>query len=614
MRIGEWVVEPTLLQIRRDDTTRRLEPIGMSLLLLLADRAPGVITRDEIFEIVWEGRAVVDETLSRAISVLRHALDDDARSPRYIETIPTKGYRLIAVVDRDGVGESRPSAQSDSRVRPASSTLRWSLPVALFVVLLAALWVALLLPRARRSTPTPAPAMLRPAIAVLPFSNLSGGDELFFSDGLTEELIHQLSGIAGLKVVSRTSSMKFRDSPASAGEIASQLGVQYLLEGTVLVVDDEVRITTELVRPDRDEQLFSRTYDRRLEDVLGIHRAVARDVAREIRVQVTEGERVRLGASTAIDPEAYRLYLRGVWAMRQRTGEEMTHALELLQAAVAREPDFALAWSALADAHLLSVGYLMRPTGHEDAQQALATALALDPDLAQAHASLGLLYTSRDQDWSRAEVAYLRAIELEPSYVTAQQWYSEMLALTGRYAEAVDRARIAVDLDPLSPLVHAALAQRLSAAKRYREAVSEFQTAEGLGATFVWHLRELSYTLFRLGDEAGAAAARRLEAARSGADDHQLAALDESIAAAGLGGFWKWQLAYLESQPNSPPFAMAEASAGLGLREAALAWIGKTIESDVLWVLRGQRTPAFDRLRDDPAYLQMLGSYALWRP
>jgi tetratricopeptide (TPR) repeat protein len=369
-----------------------------------------------------------------------------------------------------------------------------------------------------------------------------------------------------------------------------------------------------LIRPDRDEHLFSRSYDRRLEDVLGIHRAVARDVAQEIRVQLTEGERHRLGASITIDPEAYRLYLRGVWAMRQRTKGDMTSSLESLESAVTLQPDFALAWGALADAHLLSVGYLMRPSGHEDAQNALIRALVLDPDLAQAHASLGLLYASRDQDWSRAEEAYLRAIELEPSYVTAQQWYSELLALTGRYEEAVDRARVAIDLDPLSPLVHAELAQRLSAAKLYHEAVSEFQTAEGLGAPFVWHLRELSYTLFRLGDQAGAVAARRLEAQRAGADRDQLAALDAAIAEDGLHGFWRWQLGYLQSQSNAPPFAVSEASAGLGRREEALAWIAKTIDSDVLWVLRGQRTPAFDRLRDDPAYLQLLGGYALWRP
>jgi tetratricopeptide (TPR) repeat protein len=300
--------------------------------------------------------------------------------------------------------------------------------------------------------------------------------------------------------------------------------------------------------------------------------------------------------------------------MRQRTREEMTRALESLEAAVTLQPDFALAWGALADAHLLSVGYLMRASGHEAAEGALERALALDPDLAQAHASLGLLYTSRDQDWSRAEAAYLRAIELEPSYVTAQQWYSEMLALAGRYTEAVDRARTAVDLDPLSPLVHAALAQRLSAAKLYTEAVSEFQTAEGLGASFVWHLRELSYTLFRLGDEAGATAARRLEAQRAGADSEQLAALDAAIAEDGLDGFWEWQLSYLQSQSSPPPFALAEASAGHGDRAEALAWIAKAIDSDVLWVLRGQRTPAFDSLRDDADYLRLLGSYDLWRP
>jgi len=649
LKVGAWLVEPDLLLIRNDETVHRLEPRVMQLLLFLAAKAPAGVSREEIFQVVWSGRSVVDETLTRAVSLLRQAFGDDSRRPGYIETIPTRGYRMIAPVDRvlEGFAEPISTPAVESALEPANLPSlsepgseppdpalsdphpslasheavpgfprSWILVAALVFFASAGLaanwWRASLVP----SASDVATLQDRLTIAVLPFENLSGdARDLYLSDGLTEEIIHQLAGIGGLKVVSRTSSMRFRDRSEPMAAIAKQLGVGLLLEGSALVVDNRVRIGVRLVRLGQAELLFSRTYDRNLEDILSLQRAVARDIARETQVRLTPAEQVRLSSSQTVDPEAHRLYLQGLQALRRRTADDVRAALALLENAVEKEPSFALAWSTLADAHLLSVQFQLRGEGHRAAQRAIERALTLDSNLAQAHCAQGLLLTLRDQDWERAEAAYLRAIALEPSYATAYQWYSEMLTLSGRYDESVDQVRIAVELDPLSPVVHAALGQRLSAAKRYADAIWELESAEDLGASFSWHFRELGYAFTRLGDEGAAAIAFRREIERqNGGDSGELAEIDAAVAQGGLQGYWSWHHQRLSDFPGSNSFLNAETAAATGQKELALRWLAKTLDDEIFWFLHRQRSPAFDELRGDPRYLELVGHLPLWSP
>ncbi|MCH9646758.1 MAG: winged helix-turn-helix domain-containing protein [Deltaproteobacteria bacterium] len=653
LKVGPWRVEPDLLLIRNGSTVHRLEPRVMQLLLFLAAKAPAVVSREEIFQVVWSGRSVVDETLTRAVSLLRQAFGDDPRRPSYIETIPTRGYRMIASVspveeevpepvstpaeepteerteqrteepalsepNRELRESALPETQPSPTLRPLVPGFRrsWILVAALLFFASAGLaakwWRASLVPGAVEV----AAPQDRPTIAVLPFENLSGEPrDLYLSDGLTEEIIHQLAGIGGLKVVSRISSMRFRDSTEPLASIAEQLGVGLLLEGSALVVEGRARISVRLLRLDQAEHLFSRTYDRNLEDILSLQRAVARDIARETQVRLTPAEQVRLSASQTVDPEAHRLYLQGQQALRRRTADDVRAALALLENAVEKEPGFALAWSSLADAHLLSVQFQLPGEGHRAAQRAIDRALALDSNLAQAHCAQGLLLTLRDQDWEGAEASYLRSIALEPSYATAHQWYSEMLTLAGRYEESLEPVRIAVELDPLSPVVHAALGQRLSAAKRYADAIWELESAEDLGASFSWHFRELGYAFIRLGDEGAAAKAFRREIERqNGGDAGELAEIDAAVTLGGLQGYWTWHHERLGDFPDSNPFLNAETAAATGQTELALRWLAKTLDDDIFWFLHRQRSPAFDGLRDDPRYLEQVGHLPLWTP
>jgi TolB-like protein/Flp pilus assembly protein TadD len=581
----------------------------MQLLLFLADRAPRVVSREEVFDEVWEGRAVVDETLTRAVSLLRQALGDEAKNPRYLETIPTRGYRLIATIDHRE-HDSSPVQATIETSRPARRRMlsMWVV-VSILVIGAAIAWV--LWPEPPQLT-SPV-STKRPGIAVLPFSSPNQtSDAVTFSEGLTDEIIHQLATISGFKVVSRTSSAQFAGADRSAREIADTLGVDYLLEGSVLAAGDQVRIHAQLIRPETDEHLFSRRYERPIEDVFSLQRDVARDVVQEARIRVTTDERLRLSSAKPVEPEAYRLYLGGLQAMNRRTNIHL--AVTLLQRSVERDPGFAFAWAALAEASLLSVLYLPDEAGHAAAEEAIIAALELNPEIAQAHAARGLLYTSRDQNWARAEAAYRRAIELEPSYATAQQWYSEMLAVSGRTDDALDQIRIALDLDPLSPLMHAAYGHRLSTAEAYSHAERELLTAEELGAEFNWHFTELAHVRTRMGDEIGAIEARRRQMRHLSLSERDLDAFEAAVADAGMRGFWRWYLEYLEATSDRYPIRRAEALAALGEDERALQWLAKSLQSNEMWFLHTQRSPAFDGLRDDPRYLALVSDYPIWRP
>ncbi|MEM9599113.1 MAG: winged helix-turn-helix domain-containing protein, partial [Acidobacteriota bacterium] len=566
---------------------------------------------------VWEGKAVVDETLSRCVSLLRQALGDDAQAPRYIETIPRRGYRLMAEVTYPAAGaaetpertEAAAEAVAEQTEEPApTGPSRWrrfgsAAVVAAILAMLAVPWIGGL--RTADAPTREAPSRL----AVLPFDNLSGdpGDQ-FVAAGLTEELIHQLARLSGLRVVSKTSVTREGVAEGEAGEIARRLNSDYLVEGSVLVVGERLRITAQLISPEQDSPLWSEVYDSSIADVLDLHREVALSIAGQVEARLTQPEREYLGRSRSVDGRAYRLYLEGRSQLSLRTADSVQGALGALLKAVELDEDFAEAWAALADAHLLSDPYLEAVQAHAyaQAQAAIDRALDLDPGSSSAYASLGQLRLLRDWDWEGAESAYRRAIELEPSHAQAHQWFSEMLSLAGRHEEALEEIRIAVELDPLSPLVHAAWGQRLNAAGRYREALEQLEQADVLGATFKWHLREVALAYRRLGMADAALAARIEHVRRRGASEEELASLTAATEAEGILGFWRWLAPRLLAPKAAEPMLIAEALAGQGDYEGALPWLQTAVRKRGSWFPHMQKSPAFDGLRQDPRFQRLL--------
>jgi len=647
--IGDWLVEPDRLRVLRGDEVRKLEPMAMRLLVFLAGRRDRVVSRAEILEEVWEGRAVVDETLSRGISLIRQALDDRAQDPTYIETVPRRGYQVVAQVRplNPETGSAREAGSkgplpsegsslddSPSRDLPPEDSVRltrWRLAALLVILLaLAALWffgrdrLPLVAPSppllSEQAKPSPKEASRRQGIAVLPFKNISPDSaSAYLAEGLTEELIHQLASVSGLRVVSRTSSMTFRASDATAPEIASILGVDYLLEGTVLVVGQRLRITAQLIQPDQDEHLLSRSYDRDFSEVLDLQREVAKDVVEQTRIKLSPMEADRLTRNRPIIAAAYRAYLLGYQTIQQRS--DLEEGLDLLARSVELDPGFAPAWAALADAHLLSNSYLGLPgtAAYSGAETAISKALELDPELASAHTALGLLRAQRDRDWAGSEDSYRRSIELEPSNVKGRQWYSEVLSLIGRHEEALRQIEMALELDPLSPLIHAAAGQRLNAAGRHEEAISRLQDAEALGFGSLWILREKAWALQHLGRDQEALELLVALAAQLTPDieDQSLAELHQETQDHGLQGFYRWdlqRLLNLGKRRAGYPTWVAAAYSGAGQKEEAFEWLEKATQERDLWLVHWLKNPAFDTIRDDPRFLQILGDIPPWRP
>ncbi|MEM1178234.1 MAG: winged helix-turn-helix domain-containing protein [Acidobacteriota bacterium] len=632
LQIGDFRVEPAVLHVRGDGGVKRLEPQVMRLLVFLADRSPDVVSRAEILEHIWEGRAVVDETVTRAISLLRQAFGDSARTPRYIETIPRRGYRLVADVRRieaegsagpvPGVvagppptqasrekGQPPPAAGSVPGVAKILGLGAAALALVLAVVLAVLLWPAQDSPSAAVDGQEIFRSAEPPRLAVLAFDNLTGDPgDAFLAAGMTEELTHQLSALSALRVVSRTSATSELIRSEDLGRIAKRLRADYVLEGSVLAVNDQLRITAQLIDPRRDEHLWSKSYDGPMDRVLDLQREVSLDVAERVSARLTSSERRRLERRESVEASAYGHYLAGRHRLSLRTSADVASAMESLQTALEIDPDFAPAWATLAAAHLLSDPYLKVPQteAYASAQAAIDRALALDGELAAAHVSLGLLRLFRDWDWRGSEAAYREAIRLEPSHARAHQWLSETLSLAGRHEEALEAVVRAVDLDPLSPLVYAAWGQRLNAAGRHREALERIAQADALGATFNWHRREIAYARERLGQPDAAARAWLEHASRSWRGKDDVAALENAIAQEGLTGYWRWQLPKLLKPPTAEPALIAEAYAGLGRIEDALPWLETAVRKRGSWFLHLQKSPAFDVLRGDPRFQALI--------
>jgi TolB-like protein/DNA-binding winged helix-turn-helix (wHTH) protein/Tfp pilus assembly protein PilF len=493
LRFGVFEANIPARELRKHGTRVRLRGQPFCILSLLLEKPGEVVTRDEMRQKLWPADTFVDfeHSLNSAIKKLRAVLGDSPENSRYVETIPRVGYRFVAPVEnieKIQQGATPVSTGEVPTTRPESAVLagqptaegRWPRLVA-YTVALAML--ALTASFAWRWThPRPELAGGRVALAVLPFSNMTGdpGQE-YFSDGLTEEMISQLGQMDPdrLSVIARTSIMRYKSGSEPLPEIGRELGVQYVLEGSVRRDSDRVRITTQLVRVKDQRPLWSREYDRELTGLLTLQHEVAQEVADEI--QVTLGEKLKPGGvavKSAASPAtyaAYDLYLQGRYFWNKRTAEGFRQAEDYFQQAIARDPNYARAYAGLADTDgLLSTWHMAPPKEFmPKARVAALTALRLDDTLAEAHTSLALIAESYDYDWSTAEKEFKRAIQLDPGYATAHQWYAESLSWQGRFGEALVESEKARQLDPLSMIIAADHARILYFSREYDRAIEE---------------------------------------------------------------------------------------------------------------------------------------------
>lgn len=459
-----------------------LTPKVFDTLLVLAENSGHILTKDEVMKMVWPNTVVEETNLTKNISTLRKALGENRDDHQYIETIPWRGYRFVASVTQDSSGEPAllmPSAPDNKARRASKSTARLAVAAACAAIVIAIAATILLLVKGRNQTF--APSVIN-SVAVLPLQNLSGDpSEEYFADGMTEELIGKLAQIGSLRVISRTSVMRYKTGGKSLPEIARELNVDAVVEGTVQRSDGRVRVTVKLIHAASDSLLWARDYERDLTDVLKLQSDVARAVADEIRIQVTPEERARLASARNINPQAHEGYLLGQYHLSKNNEQDMNQAIDCFERAIQIAPDYASAYAGLSAA-LLQRGWVITAGAmykgvESQSRSAALKAIALDEQLAEGHSSLGRIKLLYDWDWASAEQELKRAVELDRGSVDAHIYYGHLLSFLRRDHEAIREGQIAVQLDPLSSTTQSSLGQFLFRARKYQEALTHQKRA-----------------------------------------------------------------------------------------------------------------------------------------
>jgi TolB-like protein/DNA-binding winged helix-turn-helix (wHTH) protein/Tfp pilus assembly protein PilF len=530
-RLGVWVADPALDELRCGDKVVKLEPRMMRLLCYLAERPGKVVSPDELLDAVWPGLVVGQNSVYQTVAQLRRLLGDDRADPEYIATVPRKGYRLIAAI-APAEAPSAPSvtaateAPMQAAPPPRKRSLRRWIPITAVGGLAAFVIGALVWVWHAGNERTVHP---RPAIAILPFADLSPAkDNQPFCDGLAEELLNALAQVPELRITARTSAFMFRDRPADVRDIGAKLGVTHVVEGSVRREGPRIRITAQLINVGDGFQVWSNTFDRPYSDVIEIQESIAHDVVQALELKLSDRSMNRLAQTPTPNVGAYELYLLGRFQQQQRKPEAIERAIEYHRQALAIDPNFALAYAGLADASMASHYYLNRPLDEvvKEMNAAITQALAIDPELAEAYAARGLMHTEQFnlddavQDLKRAVAlkpnyadAYVRlgaayeyrvepraaleafdqAAALDPLYVVLHVRRCLTLQNIGRYAAASKACERAIELQPDIPnglwaraLIALAQGQTDGAIAGYREALARAPRRTDLLAQLGW--------------------------------------------------------------------------------------------------------------------------------
>jgi TolB-like protein/DNA-binding winged helix-turn-helix (wHTH) protein/Flp pilus assembly protein TadD len=623
VRFGTFEVSFQSGEVRKSGLRIRVQHQPMKLLEVLLERPGDVVTREELRSRVWadESFGDFDQAVNIAIAKLRSALGDSAENPRFIETLPKRGYRFIAdvsVVDAqarpikpESVARDLPATDPEHKIEGIGLAVvpkrqKWPtsrIIVALALVLsLPILSVWLFRSRGR------APAVIR-SLAVLPLENLSGdASQNYFADGMTDELITDLAQISALRVISRTSVMVYKGARKPLPQIARELNVDAVVEGTVLRSGDQVRITAQLIEAATDEHLWSQSYEGELRDTLALQNRVAGAIADQIRINLTPQEQAALKSAKAVNPEAYESYLKGRYFWNKRTADGLKAALAYFNQAIEEDRKYAQAYSGLADTYALLGDWqyaVMTPKeSFPKAKAAAIKALELDSTLGEAHNSLAFVLDGFDWDFEAAGKEFQRAIELSPGYATAHHWYAWHLSLSGRYDDAIAEMRKAENLDPL---INADLAELLVLAHHYDESIAQSRKTIEMDPNFALAHNQLAqaYLQKHMYDEAVAELKKAVQL--SGDSPTCIANLARAYVASGKRSEAEKLLGDLKRRSNAaysnaPEIAIVYVS--LGDTDQAMNWLEKGYEErfNPGVLLR----PGFDPLRSDSRFQNLL--------
>jgi TolB-like protein/Tfp pilus assembly protein PilF len=553
VRFGQFEMDERTGELCKDGIKVRLQEQPLQILQILLEHPGELVAREELRRRVWPTDTFVDfdHGINNAIKRLREVLGDTAETPRYIETLPRRGYRFVEKI-----------RSNDHRVR---------------------------------------------SLAVLPLENLSGDPEQeYFADGLTEALITSLAKISALRVISRRTPMHYKGVHRPLPEIARELGVEIIVEGSVLRSGERVRISAQLIEASTDTHLWAESYERDLRDVLQLQSEIARAVAREIQAKLTPSEQEQLARARSVTPEAYEVYLRGRYQWNRRTADGFRKGAEHFLQAIEIDPNYAAAYAGLADCAGSAGfwGFTSPAQGCGSAKAAACKSLEIE-ETAEAHTSLGWALIHYDFDFLTAEHHFQRAIELNPGYATAHQWYAHCLGYSYRLDQSLERVRLALDLDPLSLNVNTTYVGVLWFQRKFDRAIEQCQKILELAPNFAI-LRWLLANLFQAkGLHEQAIAERRWAVEASGGAPLFLAELGDSHAAAGNRSEALRildQLQELSKTSYVMAYWMALIHANLGERDQALHWLEMSYQERSPTLSFLKIDPRLDALRSDPRF------------
>jgi TolB-like protein/Flp pilus assembly protein TadD len=554
VRFGSFELDFRANELRKQGAKVKLQEQPFQILQVLLLRPGEIITREELQQRIWPSDTFVDfdHGLYNAIKRLREALSDSAETPRFVETLSRRGYRFVGKIECEA-------------------------------------------PRVR-------------SLAVLPLENLSHDPEQeYFAEGMTEALITTLAKIGELRVVSRTSAKQYKGVHKPVREIARELEVDAIVEGSVLRAGRRVRITAQLIDAARESHLWAESYERDLRNVLALQSEVAQAVAREIRVKLTPVDQARFAEARPVDPDAYEAYLKGRYHWNKRSGEGLKQGVQWFQQAIVKDPTYASAHMGLADC--LSVlgwgGFVAPNEGCGRGSSLVFRALEMDRGSGEAHASLGFATMLYDYDFANAEREFERSIELSPRYATAHQWFGLYLALMARFEEAYTELMRAVRLDPQSLMIRVTLGFVCWCWRRYDQAIEHFERALEIDPNFIWAHGDMGFTYVeQLKYDDAIAAGRKAVELSQGAPTF-IALLGDEYAVAGRLAEAREtleQLQELSKQRYVTPYGVARIHAAMGESDEALHWLESAYRERAAWMVVLKIDPRFDNMRSDPRF------------
>ncbi len=609
-------------ELRRDGRTKRLERLPMELLILLAERQQQLVTRSEILERLWGAEVFVDgdAAINTAVRKVRRALGDDPDRPQFVETVVGKGYRfvgpikMVTAAEPPAAGESAAPVDSPSTPLPSASSAgglrrRGRGLVALAVVALALTVAAGVFLRRSRTAPG------LESIAVLPFENVGGDpDTEYLSEGLTNHLINRLSRLPRLKVIGRASVSRYKGKNPDVRDVGRELGVGAVVTGRVTQRPEGFTLAVELTDTRDRSQIWGAAYERRSSELIVAHEQLAAEVAEQLRSELSPRDRALLSRRDTADPEAYRLYLRGRYLSNERTAAALLKAIEYFQEAIARDPRFALAYAGLADVHSTMASAYNKRTAPRDARvHARAAALRaaeIGPELSETHASLGQVLMQFEWDWAGAQSALNRAVELDPGNGAALHARSHLDLALGNFEASARDSFLALDTDPASVMLSIHLGEHHHLSRQFDAAVAQYRKALELNPNHPNARPLLALVYEQQGEYARAIAELERAAPFFAGTSRVRGPLGRLYGRAGRRSEARALLEDLQRERSGSSYVAADDIAavhlGLGEKDLAFEWLERACEERGAALVNLKAEPAFDPLRGDPRFAELL--------